>query len=358
MRDISNHLNAPCFALYRMPGARTVHVISASEALTGEAIPPFEPYAIPASEDVKGFLIAPFDHTQCERLYIPAQKHNKLYSYSIPHDPQPLSGYLEDDRQRYVADFQACKQALATARALKLVLARCVRLRLVAYTLDIIRLFGAACEAFPNNYIALWHTPQTGTWLTATPELLLSRTADQLCNTMALAGTMPVSDPDSQRLGSWSKKNREEQSMVQQHIFRVLMNANIPYEVSDTKLLRSGNLVHLCTRFHSTTPASISALLDELHPTPAVCGMPVRRAFSRLSEMEHIHRDYYAGYSGPMLADGTFHFFVTLRCLHLVEQGCDLYAGSGLMPSSQLEDEWQETQHKLQALLQLMPLRG
>ncbi len=344
-------LNAPCFALYRLPNTGKVYALSASRA--DEVVG-----GIDRVGEREGFFIAPYDAAKYPPLFIPAEKSARFNGATLPNELKQLSGYEESDRELYMNDFAAVHRALCLGRAMKMVLARRVRLRLVAYSLEMLRVFGAACKHYPHNYIALWHTPQTGTWLTATPELLLSMNGERRCQTMALAGTMLGNNDKALFLSGWSRKNIEEQRLVQQHIFHVLGDFGVPYQVGRLHIVPSGNLLHLRTDFSFPAPQSIALLLDLLHPTPAVCGMPVRSAKVLCAELEHIDRLYYAGYTGPVAADGTFSFFVTLRCLHVVDQGCDLYAGSGILQASTADEEWEETERKLNALRALLPLFG
>jgi len=253
-------------------------------------------------------------------------------------------------------DFKSVMQALRIGRCDKVVLARKVRLQLYADNLDMFRVFSAACHVYPHNYVAMWHTPQTGTWLTATPELILSRTADNLCHTMALAGTMSANNPSASKIEGWSEKNVEEQRLVQQHISHVLTDLGIQYNSSSLRIVPSGDLLHLRTDYQFPSPEDVTSLLNKLHPTPAVLGMPTDAAREVLENAEHLEREYYAGFSGPLSADGSFSLYVTLRCMHKVDKGCDLYAGSGLLPQSDAEEEWQETERKLDALRKLIPL--
>lgn len=244
--------------------------------------------------------------------------------------------------------------ALRDERCDKIVLARKVHIQLLEDTLDALDVFGAACRAYPKNYVALWHTPQSGTWITATPELLLSHTPDENGHTMALAGTMPAAERGAHRLAGWSRKNRKEQEMVVCHVARQLKAHDIDFQTSYTRPSPSGGLLHLRTDFHFSDCTGLPALLEDLHPTPAVCGMPTQAAQNELLTFEGMDREYYAGYSGPTHADGTFAFYVTLRCMHQVGQGFDLYAGSGLLPQSTEAGEWQETESKLDALRQVI----
>lgn len=351
MTDISDILFSPCFALYRMPNKGVVYGLAAKAAKTMSG-------GFERGVGRAGFFIAPFDSARGKSVFIPAEQRMHCYSARLPRLPLWLSGYEINDRTRYMEDFAAVKAAIDSGGAMKVVLARRVRVRIAAHTMQVLNIFGAACKMYPHNYIALWHTPQTGTWLTATPELLLSADSDGKCRTTALAGTMSATEPGADSLSGWSEKNLEEQRLVQQHIFHVLADTGVPYKVSRLAITPSGKLFHLRTDFTFPAPHSVGLLLDWLHPTPAVCGMPVRSARRVLSGAEHINRDYYAGYSGPTFDNGSFAFYVTLRCMHVFEQGCDLFAGSGILRQSTAEDEWEETERKLNALRDLMPLRG
>lgn len=345
---MKDFLAAPCFAAYRYPDETVVDVVCSREAV--ELCGSFDD--VPREG---GFIAAPFDTREQPQLFIPAKKRARFHEKDLPSEPLPLRWHEESDRPRYMADFKAVKQALAEGRCSKIVLARRVKAELSSGEIDPLRLFGAACKAYPHNYVALWHTPQSGTWLTASPELLLARSARGRCRTMALAGTMAADSPEAQTPSGWSKKNLEEQALVQRHIRSVLRDSGIDFNASGLKIAVSGDLLHLRTDFDFPAPPQATQLLASLHPTPAVCGAPQLQAMRVLSEAEHICREYYAGYSGPVLTDGTFALYVTLRCLHVAPHGCDLFAGGGVLPQSIAGEEWTETERKLNAMRRLMP---
>jgi len=117
----------------------------------------------------------------------------------------------------------------------------------------------------------------------------------------------------------------------------------------------AGNVAHLRTDFRFTLDptADVGSLIDTLHPTPAVCGMPKQRARDFIVAHEGIDRAYYSGYSGPWNIAGERRLFVSLRCMQLLQDGCILYAGGGLLTASNPADEWRETQAKLQTMSSL-----
>lgn len=207
--------------------------------------------------------------------------------------------------------------------------------------------FDALCKAYPHSLVYLLSTPQTGTWMGATPEVLLAGNASAWW-TMALAGTK-TAEPE------WDEKNIREQQLVSTFIYDVLMQYADDVQMGDAYTMHSGALCHLRTDFHFSLPSSevCSSLLSTLHPTPAVCGLPQQKALRFIREHEGYDRQYYSGFVGPVNApEGTL-LGVNIRCAKLLGEGkARIFAGSGLMPESTLESEWQEVKRKAQSLLQ------
>ena len=95
-------------------------------------------------------------------------------------------------------------------------------------------------------------------------------------------------------------------------------------------------------------------MLDLLHPTSAVCGMPRVPAQDFISANEGMDRGLYSGYLGPVNLDGATHLYVNLRCMQICSRHIILYAGAGVTHNSNAEKEWDETTLKCQALLDII----
>ena len=83
-----------------------------------------------------------------------------------------------------------------------------------------------------------------------------------------------------------------------------------------------------------------SVMLQLLHPTSAVCGMPLDTSLEFLSRNEKYDRQFYAGYLGPVNFNNDINIFVNLRCAQLLEDKAVLYAGAGVTMDSTPEQEW------------------
>jgi isochorismate synthase len=97
-----------------------------------------------------------------------------------------------------------------------------------------------------------------------------------------------------------------------------------------------------------------SVMLQLLHPTAAVCGMPLEPSLKFLEEHEGYDRRFYAGYLGPVNVNQDIDLFVNLRCMQLAGSHALLYAGAGVTIDSVPENEWEETEMKLNTLLNVI----
>jgi isochorismate synthase len=97
-----------------------------------------------------------------------------------------------------------------------------------------------------------------------------------------------------------------------------------------------------------------SVMLQLLHPTAAVCGMPLEPSLAFLKENEGYDREFYAGYLGPVNINNNTNLFVNLRCMKLLDKKALLFAGAGITIDSLPEKELEETEIKFSTLLNVI----
>ena len=189
----------------------------------------------------------------------------------------------------------------------------------------------------------------------ATPETLLEVNAMGI-HTMALAGTQGVNNQPIDQV-KWGQKELQEQALVSEYIESLLDRFNISdFQKSGPSTYRAGNVYHLKTQYdihQKLTSKKQRELIRELHPTPAVCGLPKGDALSLIHSIEPHDREYYAGYLGPVEGEDTLSLFVNLRSMKLLDNSIALYIGGGITPDSDPRKEWEETCLKAQTLLQV-----
>ena len=294
------------FAIYRLPHQQQCVLVDQIGGL---------PRELPSCAELcgcEGFVMAPFaPSADCPILLM---RPDRVYTFAcadhvkalIPVDsveniesqiePQPFS------HADYQVDFANFHEHLVNGEFSKLVLSRSVDIKRKP-GLTAISLFAEACRRYPRVMVALVSTPQAGTWLTATPEILLSGSG-RFWQTMALAGTMPYSDKVR-----WSDKNIQEQRYVATYVTEVLEHYTSDFTEHGPRTVRAAHLAHLRSDFHFTLSNTdrVGELIQALHPTPAVCGLPKDEARQFILANEHHDRRYYSGFMGPLSLHDTTH---------------------------------------------------
>jgi len=344
------------WALYRLPHAD--HYVRIRQA-SGE------PEALLSCAQLngrEGFVVAPFDIRPDQPVLL--IRPDAVEAYPLPGKSglSVLSGKsgISSPSPSYAVDFANFHAQLLSGTFRKIVLARCAD-ESTACPLAPEELFFRACQRYPRLFISLVYTSLSGYWLTATPEILLENDGPQW-RTIALAGTMKLEADQLQGEGetvTWSTKNIQEQRYVATYLTECLERFTGDFREEGPRTVRAANLVHLRSDFTFTLPDSLHVgdLLQVLHPTPAVCGLPKQDAFRFITHNEHTPRRYYSGFMGPLSICSPLpstHLYVSLRCMNI--EGCQyhLYAGGGLLKDSILEQEWLETEAKLETMRSLL----
>jgi isochorismate synthase len=358
------------FAIFRLPHANhctliegEVQTLSSLTDLNGRQGFVIAPFVV--TEDTPILLIEQKRSTPLQTLPVREGKnylsgrHDLNVSTPLPHR-EGLEKSLDS-----LYPFSIFHSALLAGHFQKLVLARCA-IESNDGSVEPIALFERACECYPRMFIAMVSTPQSGTWLTATPEVLLeSMPQPGMMRTIALAGTMRLHDDELDGEGlhlCWSTKNIQEQRYVASYIADTLKRLGIDYEEEGPRTVRAANLVHLRSDFtfgYDSTHAG--NLLEALHPTPAVCGLPKKEAQAFILQNEPTPRQYYSGFMGPLHLPLTTHhsplathLYVSLRCMQIEDDCYRLYAGGGLLRDSTCDKEWQETEAKMETMRQII----
>lgn len=343
-----------CYAIYRQPeeGLRC-NVIDADACL---------PISSAEMDELTGFVIAPFEESPstpmvliqgvARSILLQEDKNERVEDSTKPETKNAVGLEIQQqalERTDYHDRFARFHAAIRQGQLTKVILSRRSRVERLSDN-EPMELFRRACATFPHCFIALFHTSETGTWLTATPEVLLKADGQQ-AQTMALAGTMRAPDNEIPTQ-AWSEKNRKEQQYVADYIRERLDLPADRLSVSAARTFVAGNVAHLRSDFNFTLSdiGTLGETVRRLHPTPAVCGLPTEEARRFILENEGHPRAYYSGYCGPLRQQQATSLYVMLRCMHICPPQYDLYAGGGLVKESTEEEEWQETEAKLYAM--------
>lgn len=205
-------------------------------------------------------------------------------------------------------------------------------------------------NAYPNTLVYLSYHPQFGMWMGASPELLLKKHQQQYA-IAALAGTQKINDNATY---TWRFKEQEEHKMVADYIADVFKRNHLSLiEKTNMETIVAGEVVHLKTSFSfkDNQQVAIENLLNDLHPTPAVGGLPKQESIDCILQYEGYDRAYYTGYLGITDFNNLADFYVNLRCMQLFKNKIIIYVGGGITAASNAEEEWIETTLKSKTLL-------
>lgn len=326
-----------------------------------------------------GFVFAPFN-SEADSFLIPGDNSDQYeFEYLAEgslddRDPDDVTGnfdfeLMEEDQKQHENLVQKGIDAIKQGDLKKVVLSRSEKVEL--YDPDALRIFKNLLQKYPQAFVYIWFHPETGYWLGATPETLLSTERTKF-KTMALAGTQLYKGKVDV---TWGRKEAEEQQFVTDYILDSLNSIESieGISTSDPYSARAGNLLHICTDITGRLSSldHLSELIKTLHPTPAVCGLPKQKALNFILNNEAYSREYYAGYLGELnmkteskrnsnkrnqenqqfasISKKTA-LFVNLRCMKIKDGNARIFVGGGITADSNAADEWMETVNKSQTM--------
>ena len=353
---INNHLT---FAAYRLPN-QTEQVLMVQKNPETEEISDLSKIT-----GLKGFLVAPFLHSKKNKMFIikpdfyfEGKVSDKAFDElaEIKHSVEEASHPLpyEVSKEEYLQQINTIADSIKMNEVQKVVLSR---VKVVSHEscCEMQEIFQKLCDTFPNAFVYIFKA-NGHFWLGATPEPF-AFLKDNVFRTSSVAGTKENTE-EYLLFKNWGSKEKQEQQYVSDYIDHVLHSShwkNIEHHGPYVK--KAGNVLHLRTDFTSQTGAmngNVGNLLQNLHPTPAVCGFPKSKALEIIQSVEKHDREYYSGFLGPVGMQNPITLFVNLRCMQIVGSNMLLYSGGGLTIDSNPEDEWYETEIKTGTLLSVI----
>lgn len=371
------HVNDYSFALWQLPNTQSKKLIISFTCEQPEAV---------LEELPEGFIFAPFDQAKPSHFLkadlsftfhngrlaeseTPAEVSSINWLQEIisknsvkkakPHVSLKKSAGNSINKENFERLVEASVALIETGCFEKIVPSRSKSIGLPD-TFDCLETFQKLCKAYPNTMVSCISIPTIGTWLGATPEILVSVENQSTFRTVALAGTKVFEEGINLKNVAWTQKEIEEQTLVSRYIINNFKKIRLrEFEEHGPKTVVAGNLMHLKTEFSvdlkaTNFPQLGSVMLNLLHPTSAVCGMPLEPSLEFLLKEEGYDREFYSGYLGPVNMHNNIHIFVNLRCMQVFEKHAQVYAGAGVTIDSIAEHEWDETEMKLNTLLNVI----
>jgi menaquinone-specific isochorismate synthase len=211
-------------------------------------------------------------------------------------------------------------------------------------------------RTYPDCYRFLVGPADGGAFFGAPPECLVRRDG-RTVSTEALAGSAarggtPEEDAEFAASLIRSEKIQHEQSLVVDAI-REQLSGVAAVDVGERSVRKLATIQHLQTPIEAQLHRDehVLDLVEALHPTPAVGGVPPATARSVIRETEPFERGWYAAPVGWFDAAGDGEFVVAIRSAVANGTRATLFGGNGIVADSDPEAEWEEVQLKFRPIL-------
>lgn len=298
-----------------------------------------------------GFVMAPFDNEEStvllpekySEVIITEFKKNKIEIIAVPVGEE----LPPEVKTAYEALVRKGIQEIEAGFFNKVVLSRKEIVMLPHFNL--LQLVERLLNTHVAAFAYCWFHPKVGLWMGATPEQLLEAKKNKF-KTVALAGTKKYIDTEEV---VWENKEKEEQQFVTDFILNNIKIFTTEITISNTHTTRVGELLHLKTNIQGILNPyfSLKQVLEVLHPTPAVCGLPKLLAKDFILSNEGYDRTFYTGFIGELNKNFVLNkqytdLYVNLRCMSIKGNQATLFAGGGINKGSIPEKEWMETVNK------------
>ncbi len=312
-------------------------------------------YTLKSFEET-GFIFSPFNKNE-SKIIFPLNACTQLTA-SLKEDFKLSKNSSEfnnvknvEAKKNHIAIVQNAIDFINVNKAKKIVLSR--KEAIVCTKINVFEVLKKMLNNYKNAFVYLWFHPKVGLWMGATPERLISIDSKLNLKTMSLAGTQKFKDTIQI---NWNKKELKEQQYVTDYILENIKNKITDSQINGPYTAKAGSLLHLRTDISAKlkTKHLLGDLVNALHPTPAICGIPKNIATTFILENENYNRAFYSGYLGELNINNSTNLFVNLRCMQIDKNTATLYIGGGITDKSNAEKEWDETVAKAEIMKQVL----
>ena len=297
-------------------------------------------------------LVLPRDYLLADQIIEELYELSNCSAGAIGKLPSPLSHTYRPSRSEWQSIVECMLDTIGRSPLEKIVLARETLVE-CSNAPDPAALLSLLKAGTPRCFHFLFQPAGQSAFIGASPERLFRR-HDRKVETEAVAGSRPkgISDADDARLVEEllsSDKERREHEYV-----RISLKEDMSPLVTtlhmdaDSSVMRLASARHLVSRVRATLRSEVTSLdlLEAIHPSPAVGGLPSSLAVLTLLEKEPFDRGWYAGPVG-WIGPNTAEFAVAIRSGLVNESQVRLYSGAGIVRGSTWESEWEELGDKI-----------
>ncbi len=272
--------------------------------------------------------------------------------------PQIISSF-EPYKEEYLESIKQVTSLIRQKKAEKVVIARSLALKF-KHSISSPNVLSQIILEQPESYL-FGLEQQEKLFFGASPERLV-KVENSYAYSSCVAGSVKrgKTAEEDEALGQDllnDAKNRSEHQYVVDMIGNTFKENCSSYVIpSQPQLLKIRDIQHLFTPVEGQlkNDATILQLVKTLHPTPALGGVPRKRAMEVIREYEPMNRGFYAAPIGWLDAKGNGEFAVAIRSALLSHDEAYLYAGGGIVADSNPQSEYEETLVKFRPMIRAL----
>lgn len=300
------------------------------------------------------FLFNPLKNSEHQLSFLQERLHQISWT---PPDyfsglPELLSRRDYPDRRGWWRNIRAALRLFAQKSLEKVVLARKSEFEF-SDNLNPLQMLQLLQQTEPTAYYFCFQPLKNYAFIGGTPERLYRRTGGEIISE-AVAGTRTrgqTAEEDAQLEHALlhSEKELREHRFVVNSVRETLQRiCSQVFENPKIFVLKLSRVQHLYGKIRGVlrSDATDREILNLLHPTPAVGGVPKNIAREKIAELEGFDRGWYAGPIGWVGQDAA-EFAVAIRSGLVAENKLFLYSGAGIVAGSHPEKEWEEIESKI-----------
>lgn len=227
---------------------------------------------------------------------------------------------------------------------------------------DDLTLYKTLRKLNPSPY--MYHLKQnTKTIIGASPEMLVRITGDRV-ETFPIAGTRKITD-DEEKNKRLSEELIHDEKELAEHTMLVDLGRNdigrvcrygTVHPESLMEIKRFSHVQHIVSHVvgNLAPEKDMFDAFEAVFPAGTVSGAPKVRAMQIIDELETEARGPYAGAVGYFSYNGCCDFAIAIRSIFIEDGKGFLQSGAGIVSDSVAENEFKETEHKADAMLQAL----
>ncbi|MDP6666243.1 MAG: anthranilate synthase component I [Dehalococcoidia bacterium] len=283
----------------------------------------------------------------------------------VGHPDQPLPEQGETTGQPYVPNMtreyygtmiEKCKQAIEDGEVIQVVFSQRLARRTPVQAFDLYRSLRAINPSPYMFFLDLngWHI------IGASPELL-TQVIDGKMAVHPIAGTRPRGI-DADHDAELENELIHDEKEVAEHVMLLDLGRNDVGRVSDPgtvdvtqsfEIEKYSHVMHIVSHVTGDLSGKYDAFdaMKAAFPAGTVSGAPKVRAMQLIAELEPDKRGPYSGAVGYFSFTGNMDTAISLRTMILKGGVAYLQAGGGIVADSDTQTEYEETLHKMGALM-------